>query len=165
MFKQLCKQHFPIILLRQPISRQRPIMMRYFVIRPALVITFIYSASLLLCYSGSYLYNFILIHPMVPIGCPKRKTLNFWKHPSISILKKYTFPYKDQKKFDEAQYSFYLKVLSLKVFALGCFSTTLEEFKVIYPDRISDYITRCEKNRNFTKFPGVEILWKGTVPA
>ena len=23
----------------------------------------------------------------------------------------------------------------------------------------------CEKYRNFTKFPGVEILWKGTVSA
>ena len=132
--------------------------MHYFIIRPALMITFSYSASLLLCYSGSYLYNFILIHPMVPIGCPKRKTLSFRKHPSISILKKYTFPYKNQKKIDEAQHSFYLKVLSLKVFVLECFSTTLEGFKVIYPDRTSDYITRCEKYRNFTKFPVVEIL-------
>ena len=28
-----------------------------------------------------------------------------------------------------------------------------------------DLISHCEKYRNFTKFPGADILWKGTVSA
>ena len=60
------------------------------------------------------------------------------------------------KKFDEAQYSYYSKVLSLQMLLfcsyfvrnilmfLGHFNTTLEDFKVIYPDRASDCI---KKNR------------------
>ena len=84
----------------------------------------------------------------------------FRKYVSIGISKKYTFLYKNQKKFDEAQYVYYLKVLSLKMFLLcsyfvrnilmllGYFNTTLEEFKVIYPERTSYYITKM----NFTMF-------------
>ena len=30
---------------------------------------------------------------------------------------------------------------------------------------IPDFCEHCEKYRNFNLFPGVEILWKGTVPA
>ena len=62
---------------------------------------------------------------------------------SIGISKKYTFLHKNQKKFDEVEYVYYLKVLNLKMFLLcsyfvrnilmllGHFNTTVEEFKVI----------------------------------
>ena len=82
--------------------------------------------------------------------------MNFRKHASIGIWKKYTILDKKQKNFDETQYSYNLKVLSLKMLLfcsyfvrsilllLGYFNTTLEEFKGIYLNRRSDYITKNE---------------------
>ena len=50
------------------------------------MITFSYLALLLFYCNYSFLYNFILIHPEVPIGCPKKRLWIFWS--------KYTFLYK-----------------------------------------------------------------------
>ena len=39
----------------------------------------------------------------------------------------------------------------------------LKEQAIMFKD--FDLISHCEKYRNFTKFPGTDILWKGTVSA
>ena len=69
----------------------------------------------------------------------------------------HTFLIKSSKNFDEAQWSYFLTVLSLKIFLfrfflfamklsylliLGYFNTTVGEYKVIYPDGTTDYVTK-----------------------
>ena len=99
------------------------------------------EVALLICYNYSFLCNFVLIF-RCPLGTLK-KDFEFSEAPVLSFWKKYTFLYKNQKKIDEAQYYYYLKLLSLKMFLfrsyfvrnllmlLGYFNTTREEFKVI----------------------------------
>ena len=45
MSRRQCKQHFPIILIREPILRQRLIIMQQLKITPALMVTFLYLAA------------------------------------------------------------------------------------------------------------------------
>ena len=127
------------------------------------MITCSYLALLLLCYNYSVLYNFLFLYSEVSIGCTERR---FWISGCTLPLvfgKNTLSLYKNKKKFDEAQYSYYLKILSLKMFLfcsyfvrnilmlLQYLNTTLGEFKVIYPYRTFDYITKNEFQKNELK--------------
>ena len=77
----------------------------------------------------------------MPIECPKRRLQIFGSTRPLVFGKKTLF-FINQKKIDEAQYSYYLKILSLKMFLfcsyfvrnmimlLGYLNTTLEESEV-----------------------------------
>ena len=127
------------------------------------MITCSYLALLLLCYNYSVLYNFLLLYSEVSIGCTERR---FWISGCTLPLvfgKNTLSLYKNKKKFDEAQYSYCLKILSLKMFLfcsyfvrnilmlLQYLNTTLGEFKVIYPYRTFDYNTKNEFQKNELK--------------
>ena len=102
----MCKHYFPIILFRQPISCQRPIITRYFIIRPALMRTF--TVVILHHYYLTTITHFSTISYWSIQRCPK-KDFEFSEANSLFFIRTKT-------KIDEAQYSYYLKVLSLKMF-------------------------------------------------
>ena len=69
----------------------------------------------------------------------------------------------NKKKILKNRHFLLAQSVILLVLPMEVWESTMTTWLLVASLSVNFYFTHCKKYRNFTQFPGVEILWKGTV--